>query len=90
MLKTGVLRWGQLEKDIELGYFRPSLVRDIKYRHLIPSWLHSLFDKQNTAIDRLSNFVPHKAVYDAKRLRQKAIKEYEAKLVAVAERQKQA
>jgi lipopolysaccharide biosynthesis glycosyltransferase len=90
MLKTGVLKWDQLEKDIELGYFRPSLVRDIKYRHLIPSWLHSLFDKQNTAIDRLSNFVPHKAVYDAKRLRQKAIKEYEAKLVAVAERQKQA
>jgi hypothetical protein len=71
-----------IQKEIDLGYFRPSLIRDIKYRHMIPSFLHGLWDKKNAAADKLSGYVPHKAVYEAKRHRQKVIKAYEAKMQA--------
>lgn len=70
-----------IQKEIDLGYFRPSLLRDIKYRHLIPSFLQGLWDSKNAAADKLTGYVKHKAVYEAKRIRQKAIKEYEAKLM---------
>lgn len=80
MLAENKLSESDIQKEVELGYFRPSLLRDIKYRHLIPSFLHGLWDKKNSAMDRLSGYEKHKAVYEAKRARQKAIKEYEAKL----------
>jgi lipopolysaccharide biosynthesis glycosyltransferase len=82
MLKNGTLGEQDLRKEIELGFFRPSLMGDLKYRHLIPSFLHRLFDKRNAAIDKRAGYVKHKAVYEAKRVRQRAIKEYEAKLVS--------
>jgi len=71
-----------VQKDIDLGYFRPSLLRDIKYRHLIPTFLLSLWDKKNAMADKMAGYVKHKAVYEAKRIRQQAIKEYEAKMLA--------
>ncbi|GID05780.1 glycosyltransferase [Pseudomonas sp. 008] len=80
MLKNGALTEAEIQKEIDLGYFRPSLIRDIKYRHLIPSFLHSLWDKKNAARDKLAGYVPHKAVYEAKRRRQQVIKDYEARL----------
>lgn len=83
MMSEGKLQEQQIRKEIELGYFRPSLIRDIKYRHLVPAFLLPLWDRKNAATDRLSGYVPHKAVYEAKRIRQKAIKEYEARMQAV-------
>jgi len=80
MLNNGSLDESAIRKEIELGYFRPSLIRDIKYRHLIPSFFHGVFDKKNATLDKLSGYVKHKAVYEAKRARKKAIKEYEEKL----------
>jgi lipopolysaccharide biosynthesis glycosyltransferase len=80
MLNNGTLKETDLVKEIELGYFRPSLLRDIKYRHLIPSFLHKFLDKKNAARDKRAGYVKHKDVYAAKRLRQRAIKEYESKL----------
>ncbi|URF03421.1 glycosyltransferase [Cupriavidus campinensis] len=82
MLRDGKLSWDQVRKEIELGYLRPSLVADLKYRHLLPKWLLPFFDKKNAARDKLSRYVPHKEVYALKRVRQKAIKEYEARLAA--------
>ncbi|MEZ1321130.1 glycosyltransferase [Pseudomonas fluorescens] len=82
MLADGKLTEAEIKKEIDLGYFRPSLLRDIKYRHLIPSFLHGIWDRKNTATDKLSGYIPHKAVYEAKRHRQKVIKAYEAKLRA--------
>lgn len=79
MLRNGALTWEQLKKDIDLGYFRPSLISDIRYRHLLPVWLHALFDKRNAVKDKLAGYVPHKEVYAQKRVRQQAIKDYEAK-----------
>jgi len=79
MLRNGALTWEQLKKDVDLGYFRPSLISDIRYRHLLPVWLHALFDKRNAVKDKLAGYVPHKEVYAQKRIRQQAIKDYEAK-----------
>lgn len=80
MLDNGKLDKSLIQKDIDLGYFRPSLMRDIKYRHLIPSVFHGLFDKKNAMLDKLSGYVKHRDVYEAKRMRNKAIKAYEKKL----------
>lgn len=85
MLSDGSLELETLRKEIELGYFRPSLIRDIKYRHLVPSFLHGLWDKKNLAIDKLSGYVKHKDVYEAKRNRKKAIQKYEAKMKMLEE-----
>lgn len=79
MLRSGALTWEQLKKDVDLGYFRPSLISDIRYRHLLPVWLRGLFDKWNVVKDKLAGYVPHKEVYAQKRIRQQAIKDYEAK-----------
>lgn len=85
MLADKTLSEAAIKEEINLGHFRPSLIKDIKYRHLIPSWLHNAWDKKNAAFDRLSGYVPHKAVYEAKRERQRVIKEYEAQLKSSAD-----
>lgn len=86
MINNGALSWSQIENEINLGYFRPSLIRDIKYRHLIPKFLHKLLDTKNSTTDKLSGYIPHKAVYEQKRIRNKAIKAYEAKLANEAKK----
>jgi lipopolysaccharide biosynthesis glycosyltransferase len=77
MLSDGKLTEAAIQQEVDLGYFRPSLLRDIKYRHLVPSFLLGLWDKKNMARDRLAGYIKHRDVYAAKRMRQKAIKEYE-------------
>ena len=77
MLGNGSLDWGMLEAEVRLEYFRPSLLYEIRYGHLVPKFLYPLFNHTNTILDKLKGYVPHKAVYDAKRLRAKAIKSYE-------------
>lgn len=81
MLRSGLLSMEQVKAEIQAGYFRPSLLRDIRWRHLIPSALLPLFDRTNASLDRASGYVPHKAVYEAKRARSLAVKESE-RLVA--------
>lgn len=80
MLSERKLSEANIANEIALGYFRPSLIRDIKYRHLIPPFLHKIWDKINMVSDKSSGYVKHKDVYEAKRKRIKAIKAYEAKL----------
>ena len=82
MLRDGTLAWEQLKKEVDLGYFRPSLLSDIRYRHLLPTWLRTFFDKRNAVNDKLSGYVPHKEVYAQKRFRQQAINDYETRLEA--------
>lgn len=84
MMAERVLNSSTIQEEVSLGYFRPSLLRDIKYRQYIPSFLHGVWDKKNAAADKLSGYVAHKAVYEAKRIRQRAIKAYEAKMQAEA------
>jgi lipopolysaccharide biosynthesis glycosyltransferase len=82
MLADGSLKMSQIEDEIRIGYFRPSLLKDIKYRHLIPTFLHAIWDKRNAISDKVAGYVPHKFVYEQKRIRNKAIREYEKKLAA--------
>lgn len=82
MMADGTLKEELVQREIQLGYFRPSLLRDIKYRHLIPSFLRVAWDMKNAAADKLAGYVPHKGVYEAKRIRQKAIKAYEVARLA--------
>jgi len=83
MLADGSLSWAQLEKEIECGYFRPSIVSDIKYGGMVPRFMRSLFNRKNEALDKLGGYVSHKDVYAQKRIRNKSIKEYERALAAV-------
>lgn len=80
MLKNGALTWEQIQKEIDKGYFRPSLLRDIKYGKYIPKFFQPMFQSFNAAMDKASPFVAHADVYAAKRKRKKAIKEFELKL----------
>ncbi|MEO5861664.1 MAG: glycosyltransferase [Burkholderiales bacterium] len=80
MLADGSLKWKDIHRDIDLGHFRPSLIRDIRYRHLIPSFVIKLFDRNNSARDKFAGYVKHKGVYEAKRARQQAINEYEERI----------
>ena len=88
MLRDGTLTWGQLREEINRGYFRPSLIFDIRYRHRIPKWLRRFVDKHNAWKDKISGYVPHKDVYFQKRIRQQAIKEYEARIAAQSNKEK--
>lgn len=80
MLADGALNLATLDEEVRLGYFRPSLLRDIRYGHLVPKFLRTLFNRSNAAMDKLKGYVPHKAVYEIKRMRNKAIREFEKRL----------
>ncbi|MEP5764919.1 MAG: glycosyltransferase [Halieaceae bacterium] len=77
MLKNGSIDMAELEREVSLGYFRPSLIRDIRYSRFLPGFSKPAFRKMNAALDQRSGYVPHKDVYEAKRERQRAVKEYE-------------
>jgi len=76
MLDDGTLALADLSKEIELGFFRPSLLRDIQYRHKLPKALHFALDAYNRRTDHAAGFMPHKAVYQAKKERERAIAQY--------------
>lgn len=77
MLSNGSLSISDLQKEIDLGYFRPSLTRDIRYRNFIPKMLRGFFNRQNAIYDKIKGYVPHQHVYNEKRRRVQAIKDYE-------------
>ena len=72
MLRDGALTISDIEQEIELGYIRPSLIRDIKYNRYIPQFLKPAFAKANISYDRSKNYIPHKDVYAAKKKRLEA------------------
>ena len=74
MLRTGALKIADVEKEIDLGYIRPSLIREIKYGKYIPQFLGGLFEKSNVSLDVSKKYVPHRDVYALKKLRLEAIK----------------
>lgn len=79
MLKNGSLSWADIEREIQLGYFRPSLINDIKNSENIEEQHREDFIRDNIAIDQKAGYVPHKDVYLAKKKRQKAVRRYEIK-----------
>jgi lipopolysaccharide biosynthesis glycosyltransferase len=77
MLSNGSLTWAEVKREIDLGFLRPSLMRDLRWRHWLPSFLKRRFDRTHDKIDNALGYVAHKAVYDQKRVRNRAIKKYE-------------
>jgi hypothetical protein len=81
MLENGSLKWDELEGEVKLGYFRPSLLAEIKDAGAGP--VQPITREQVArydAIDKAARFVKHKAVYEAKKARAAAVKAYEAEL----------
>jgi hypothetical protein len=64
----------EIQKEIDLGFFRPSLIRDLKYGKFIPEFWQASWQKSNELLDKTSNFKPHKEVYELKRQREEAFK----------------
>ena len=73
MINNGTLTWKEIEQEIELGYFRPSLIRELKFGQYIPKRLQPIFSQINNFLDKLSHFKPHKEVYQLKKIRETAI-----------------
>ncbi len=80
MLADGSLHWRELQEEIDRGYFRPSLPRDIKYGRFVPGLLRKLWDTKNTLADKARGYIPHKDVYENKKRRLAAVKAYEQQL----------
>ena len=74
MLNNGSLKLKDIEEEIKLGYFRPSLIRDIRYSQWIPNFWQKPFQKANKLLDKQSNYKPHQEVYNLKKIREEAIK----------------
>ena len=66
----------EIQQETDLGFFRPSLVRELKYGQMIPGFLQPLFGKSNEALDKKGEFKPHQEVYRLKKIRKKAMKNY--------------
>lgn len=70
MLKNGSLTRAELQEEIRLGHFRPSLLRDIAVYHKTPRPLRFALRYANYFSDKTAGFIPHKEVYAAKKRRE--------------------
>ncbi len=70
MLENGSLTWDELENEIRLGYFRPSLPFELRYGTLVPGPMKTLMNKISMLSDNLKGYKPHKVVYERRRYQQ--------------------
>lgn len=79
MLSEGALAWREIEEEVRLGHFRPSILAELKLNEDLskpdPDRVQRL-----EKIDTDAKFVKHKEVYERKAVRKKLVAEYEAKL----------
>lgn len=80
MIKNGKLSIEQIKKEIELGYFRPSLLNELKRKQKPKNILTRLYRFLDDKLDQNSKYVMHKEVYAAKKQRLEAVKKFEEKL----------
>lgn len=81
MLENGALKWEQLEEEVRLGYFRPSLLQEIKDAGAGP--VKPITAEQVArydAMDKAAGYVKHRAVYETKAARAATIRAYEAEM----------
>ena len=76
MLETGALGWSDLQTEIQAGYFRPSLLKEIEEMPHQAGWSDEAALRY-AEIDRRAGFVRHAEVYRRKKQRTEAIKRYE-------------
>jgi lipopolysaccharide biosynthesis glycosyltransferase len=72
MLEDGGLEKKELEREIQQGFFRPSLSWDVSSRSELPKTLLPLWDCFHSWLDRIKQFKPHRDVYLAKQRRLQA------------------
>lgn len=80
MLADGSLKWDQIEKEVELGHFRPSLLVELRMNENLREHDPERLEKLEQ-IDQDAGFIKHAKVYQKKRERKKAIAAYEASLL---------
>lgn len=83
MLDAGALALAEIEEEVRLGYFRPSLLIELRAPRAETA-------PQGVDLERLreadANFVPHAAVHAQQRRRAAAIAAYEAKVMPATKR----
>lgn len=80
MIAERALTLEAIQIEIDLGYFRPSLMKDVTWGQRVPKFLRGMWDRRNALSDKVAGYIPHKAVYEAKRARKKAVAAFEATL----------
>jgi len=78
MLETGALDLPQVRTEIELGYFRPSLLHELDEAPHRGGWSQAAADRY-AEIDNRAGFIKHSEVHRRRRARIEAIKHYEVK-----------
>jgi lipopolysaccharide biosynthesis glycosyltransferase len=81
MLDAGLMSWRELEREVELGYFRPSLLHEVREIPELRVWTEESA-RRYAEIDGQAGFVKHREVMERKHARAKAVKAYEAELRA--------
>jgi lipopolysaccharide biosynthesis glycosyltransferase len=77
MLETGALTRAEIGAEIELGYFRPSLLLELEQAPHRSGWDAAAAERY-AAIDQRAGFVRHAEVYRRKKMRAEAIKRLQA------------
>ena len=77
MLDTGALTGTELKTEIDLGYFRPSLLAEIDEMPHRSGW-NAARAEAYAAMDARAGFVRHAEVYRRKKMRAEAVKRYAA------------
>jgi lipopolysaccharide biosynthesis glycosyltransferase len=76
MLDEGAMSLAEIQNEIDLGHFRPSLIEELHDSAALEG-----FDveraKRLEASDKTANFVKHKAVHEAAERRKQVIRDYE-------------
>ncbi len=79
MIRTGALGLSEVRQEIELGYFRPSLMDEIDAAPHASGW-----NEDAAAVyaekDHAAGFVRHAEVYRRKRSRAEAVKQFERRI----------
>lgn len=81
MLEDGSMKWSEIEQEVELGFFRPSLlaqIKDIGQGPARPPRDEELHRYRK--MDGAANYQPHRAAREAAQRRKQAIAEYEARI----------
>ena len=76
MLATGALGGGDLRTEVELGYFRPSLLLEVEEMPHRSGW-NAGAAARYADMDRRAGFVRHAEVYRRKKRRAEAVRRYE-------------
>ena len=76
MIATQALTYEDIKQEIDLGYFRPSLIVELQWGHRIPGLLKAPFQILLRTLDK--GYKPHREVSRLKKIRKKAIKAQES------------